>query len=144
MRNWHPFLHETLAEMQEQGHRRALGIILSSFQTEASWDRYVTDVAAARQRVGDDAPEVVYAPAWADHPLFLDVMTDRSVDGAGEGAGRAPARGAPRLHRAQRARLDGRRLALRGAVRIRDQARRRASRPRAMVAGLSEPKRLAA
>ena len=25
MRNWHPFLHETLAEMRERGHRRALG-----------------------------------------------------------------------------------------------------------------------
>ena len=30
MRNWHPFLHETLAEMQDRGQRRALGIILSS------------------------------------------------------------------------------------------------------------------
>ncbi len=79
MRNWHPFLHETLAEMQAQGCRRALGIILSSFQTEASWGRYVGDVAAARARVGAGAPDVGFAPAWADHPLFLDVMTDRSA-----------------------------------------------------------------
>src|SRR2546425_12568398 len=27
MRNWHPYLHETLAEMAGQGIRRALGII---------------------------------------------------------------------------------------------------------------------
>src|SRR3970040_1568565 len=40
MRNWHPFLHETLAAMKDVGHRHALGIILSSFQTEASWERY--------------------------------------------------------------------------------------------------------
>jgi len=79
MRNWHPFLHETLAEMRQQGHRRALGIILSSFQTEASWGRYVADVAAARQRVGNDAPDVVYALPWADHPLFLETMADRSA-----------------------------------------------------------------
>src|SRR6266566_794128 len=52
MRNWHPFLHETLAAMRERGHRRALGIILSSFQTEASWERYVADVAAARVIAG--------------------------------------------------------------------------------------------
>jgi len=52
MRNWHPFLHETLAEMRGRGHRRALGIILSSFQTEASWARYVADLAAARDKVG--------------------------------------------------------------------------------------------
>ena len=36
MRNWHPFLVETLGEMRDRGHRRALGIILSSFQTEAN------------------------------------------------------------------------------------------------------------
>jgi ferrochelatase len=77
MRNWHPFLHETLAAMRDRGHRRALGIVLSSFQTEASWERYLSDVAAARKKVGPGAPEVVYAPAWADHPRFLEAMVDR-------------------------------------------------------------------
>ena len=80
MRNWHPFLLETLAEMRDRGHRRALGIILSSFQTEASWERYVADVAAAREKLGADAPEVVYAPAWAEHPLFIDAMVARAAD----------------------------------------------------------------
>ena len=78
MRNWHPFLHETLAEMKDRGRRRAVGIILSSLQTEASWARYVDDVAAARDKVGADAPEVVFAPAWADHPRFVDAMADRT------------------------------------------------------------------
>ena len=77
MRNWHPFLHETLAEMKDAGHRRALGIILSSLQTEASWERYAADVAAARDKVGDGAPEVVFAPAWGDHPLFIAAMAER-------------------------------------------------------------------
>ena len=77
MRNWHPFLHETLAEMKDAGHRRALGIIMSSLQTEASWERYAADVAAARDKVGDGAPEVVFAPAWSDHPLFIAAMAER-------------------------------------------------------------------
>jgi ferrochelatase len=77
MRNWHPFLHETLAEMKDAGHRRALGIILSSLQTEASWERYAVDVAAARDKVGDGAPEVVFAPMWSDHPLFIAAMAER-------------------------------------------------------------------
>jgi protoporphyrin/coproporphyrin ferrochelatase len=79
MRNWHPFLHETLGDMRDKGHRRALGIILSSLQTEASWERYVGDVAAARAKLGDDAPEVCYAPPWADHPLFLDAIEERAA-----------------------------------------------------------------
>jgi ferrochelatase len=78
MRNWDPFLHDTLAEMKDRGHRRALGIILSSFQTEASWSRYVDDVAAAREKAGPDAPDVVYAPPWGDHPRFLDATVDRT------------------------------------------------------------------
>ena len=80
MRNWPPLLADALAEMRARGHRRALGIILSTFQTEASWDRYVADVAAARAAVGADAPEVVYAPAWSEHPCFLDAAADRVAE----------------------------------------------------------------
>ena len=84
MRNWHPFLHETLAEMRDGGRRRALGIILSSFQTEASWERYAADVAAAREKTGAGAPEIVYAPPWAEHPRFIDAMVARGADALAE------------------------------------------------------------
>ena len=75
MRNWHPFLHETLADMVARGHRRALGIILSSFRSEASWDRYMADVTAARERT-PGAPEVVLAPPWFEHPRFVAAVAD--------------------------------------------------------------------
>jgi protoporphyrin/coproporphyrin ferrochelatase len=75
MRNWHPFLHETLAAMAARGHRRALGIILSSFRTEASWTRYVADVGAARERT-PGAPEIVFAPPWFDHRRFIAAVAD--------------------------------------------------------------------
>jgi ferrochelatase len=83
MRNWHPFLHETLAAMKDVGHRHALGIILSSFQTEASWERYLADVAAAREQVGPGAPEVAYVPAWFDHPRFIEAVADRVAETLG-------------------------------------------------------------
>ena len=70
MRNWHPFLNETLAAMAAAGHRRGLGIILSPFRSEASWERYMKDVADARLEVAD-APEVAFAPPWAQHPKFV-------------------------------------------------------------------------
>lgn len=80
MRNWHPFFHETLAAMKDLGHRCALGIILSSFQTGASWDRYLGDVAVAREQVGPGAPDVSYAPPWFDHPRFIEAVADRVSD----------------------------------------------------------------
>jgi protoporphyrin/coproporphyrin ferrochelatase len=76
MRNWHPYLHDTLAAMAHDGRRRALGIILSTFRCEASWDRYMADVAAARARVMA-APEIAYAPAWFEHPRFIAAVADR-------------------------------------------------------------------
>jgi ferrochelatase len=88
MRNWHPFLHDTLAEMTARGHRRALGIILSSFRTEASWERYAADVTAARART-PGAPEVVLAPPWFEHPRFVAAVADgvaRALAGVPVGA----------------------------------------------------------
>ncbi|MBI4611890.1 MAG: ferrochelatase [Candidatus Rokubacteria bacterium] len=78
MRNWHPYLAETLAEMAEKGCRHALGIILSSLQTEAAWERYQDNVAEARATVGPAAPAVTYAPPWSDHPRFIEAVADQT------------------------------------------------------------------
>jgi ferrochelatase len=75
MRNWHPFLHDPLAEMAARGHRRALGLILSSFRTEASWGRYVADMTAARERT-PGSPEIVLASPWFEHPGFVVAVAD--------------------------------------------------------------------
>jgi protoporphyrin/coproporphyrin ferrochelatase len=86
MRNWHPFLHETLAAMSARGQRRTLAIILSTFRTEASWDRYAADIETARGRTAG-APEIVLAAPWFAHPGF--------VAAAAEGVARALAALAP-------------------------------------------------
>jgi ferrochelatase len=75
MRNWRPFLADTLAAMAAAGHRGAVGIILSPFRSEASWERYMGDVAAARAGV-PTAPEVVFTPAWSTHPRFIEAAAD--------------------------------------------------------------------
>ncbi len=77
MRNWRPWLRDTLAVMTARGHRRALGVILSPLRTEASWERYMADVAGARAAT-PNAPDVVFAPAWFDHPGFVEAVADRS------------------------------------------------------------------
>ncbi|HJY79614.1 MAG TPA: ferrochelatase [Candidatus Binatia bacterium] len=76
MRNWHPYFHETLTRMAADGVERALGVILSAQQSEAGWDRYKEDLAAAREQVGAHAPTVGYAPGWHDHPLFIEAVAD--------------------------------------------------------------------
>lgn len=79
MRNWHPFLDETLDEMARSGLRRAVGVILAAQQNEAGWNRYQRDVAEARQRV-PTAPEVEFAAPWSTHPLFIEAVSERLAD----------------------------------------------------------------
>lgn len=93
MRNWRPFLSETLAELASDGCRRVLGIILSAFQTEASWSRYIDDVEAARTALADRAPAVGYAGSWCGSPLFIEAVADRvaaTVEGMPPTFQRAP------------------------------------------------------
>jgi len=76
MRNWHPYFPETLAKMAADGIRHVLGLILSAQQSEAGWDRYQENIAAARDQIGAYAPTVEYVPGWHDHPLFIEAVAD--------------------------------------------------------------------
>ena len=71
MRNWHPYFHETLEKMAQDGVQRALGFILSAQQSEAGWDRYQENIAAAREQIGSSAPVIEYISEWHKHPLFI-------------------------------------------------------------------------
>src|SRR5207302_8480309 len=77
MRNWHPFLHETLANMTAKGVRRAFGIILSPLRSDASWERYQRDVTDARAKVRG-APGLASAPAWCHHPRLIEAAAHRT------------------------------------------------------------------
>ena len=75
-RNAAPLFAETLAQMRQARVRKALGFILSSHQTEASWERYQTNVADARGELGSGAPEIDYCGGWHDHPLFIQTWVE--------------------------------------------------------------------
>jgi len=76
LRNSGPFFRETLEQMARDGIDRALGFILSSHRTEASWERYQQNIADARAQLDGKAPEVDYTDGWHDHPLFIRTWTE--------------------------------------------------------------------
>ena len=76
MRNAAPFFVDTLEQMAAAGVTRALGFILSSHRSEASWERYQGNIADARAELGGSAPEVDYCDGWHDHPLFIQSWTE--------------------------------------------------------------------
>jgi ferrochelatase len=74
MRNWHPFLVDTLRDMHAAGARHAVGFIAAAQHSYSSCQQYRENVASARaelRREGRDV-EVVFAGSWFDHPLFVD------------------------------------------------------------------------
>ena len=76
MRNSEPFFFETLREMNADGIERALGFILSSHRTEASWERYQKNIADVQVQLVGLAPEIEYCEEWHDHPLFVQTWTE--------------------------------------------------------------------
>jgi ferrochelatase len=73
MRNWHPFLVDTLREMRAAGVRRAIGFVAAAQHSYSSCEQYRENVAAARAELrtsGDDI-DVTFTGSWFDHPLFI-------------------------------------------------------------------------
>jgi ferrochelatase len=79
MRNWEPYLADTLARMAADGVQRAVGVILSPHASEASRERYVEQVDAARAALGARAPEIRWVGPWHAHPLFVTAVADAAV-----------------------------------------------------------------
>ena len=74
MRNWHPFLADTLGDMAKAGVTRALGFIMAAHHSYSSCGQYRQNVAdarrALRERTGHDI-EIAYVSGWHDHPGFV-------------------------------------------------------------------------
>jgi ferrochelatase len=80
MRNWHPFLGDTLAEMSRAGVRRAVGVIAAAHRSYSSCTQYRENVADARAslaRAGLADVEITYVSDWFAHPLFAEANADR-------------------------------------------------------------------
>jgi protoporphyrin/coproporphyrin ferrochelatase len=83
MRNWHPFVADTLAEMSRAGVRRAVGFIAAAQRSYSSCTQYREDVAAARgtlRAAGLADVEVVYVGDWHTHPGFIEANADHVRD----------------------------------------------------------------
>ncbi len=83
-RNAKPFFLDTLKQMNADGVCAALGFILSSHRTEASWERYQQNIADARAELGNNGPQVDYCAGWHDHPLFIQTWAELISAALGE------------------------------------------------------------
>jgi ferrochelatase len=79
MRNWHPFLPDTLGEMARAGVRRAIGLLAAAQRSYSGCLQYKENVREARLAVSGDGarpPEIVYVADWHEHPGFIEANAD--------------------------------------------------------------------
>jgi ferrochelatase len=75
MRNWHPYLADTLAEMSQNGVRRAIGVVAAAYRSYSSCTQYRENVEGAREalrRSGSPDVAVTYVSDWHLHSGFID------------------------------------------------------------------------
>lgn len=83
MRNWHPLLPDTIADMSRDGVKRAVGFILAPHGSYSSCQQYKENVRAARRATIDAGladVEVTYAQGWHTHDLFVETNVQHVHD----------------------------------------------------------------
>ena len=80
MRNWHPYLAETMGRMAAQGERRVIGVLAAAQRSYSGCLQYKENVRDARIALaerGEPSVEVTYVGDWHEHPGFIEANADR-------------------------------------------------------------------
>ena len=75
-RNWHPLLEDTVAQMRDDGVRRALAFVTSAYGGYSSCRQYLDDIGTARAKVGPGAPEIDKLRLYYNHPDWAGPWAD--------------------------------------------------------------------
>jgi len=79
MRNWDPYLRDTLTQMSRDGVRRAIGVIAAAHRSYSGCTQYRENVADARAELkaaGVPDVTVTYINDWHVSPGFIDANAD--------------------------------------------------------------------
>lgn len=79
-RHWHPLLADTLRDMRDKGHQRALAFVTSAFSSYSSCRAYREDIDRARAAVGEGAPLVDKIRPFFNHPGYVETCATRLED----------------------------------------------------------------
>jgi protoporphyrin/coproporphyrin ferrochelatase len=76
MRNWRPFIKETVSRMKDDGVERIVALCLAPQYSKASVGFYFRRVQEARTEVGL-AAEIVWTKTFHAHPLLIEAFSER-------------------------------------------------------------------
>ena len=72
MRHWHPYIQETLSEMQSQGIQRAVGLVMAPHYSRMSIEAYFKKVDEAGSSI-----EIAPIKDWHLLPGYIDALVSR-------------------------------------------------------------------
>jgi ferrochelatase len=72
MRHWHPYIKDTLAEMQSQGIQRAVGLVMAPQYSRMSIEAYIKKIEQAESPI-----EIKPINNWHLLPGYLDALVSR-------------------------------------------------------------------
>lgn len=76
MKHWHPFIHEAVSAIAEEGIERVIGLALAPQYSRMSVGSYKHEVEKAIEASGKRI-ELTFVEHWHDRPEFLDVLAER-------------------------------------------------------------------
>jgi ferrochelatase len=76
MRNWHPFIRETMDRVREAGIERLAAIALAPQYSEFSVGLYIQRTEEAAREAGVSAP-IMWAKSYHDEPLLIEAFAER-------------------------------------------------------------------
>ncbi len=76
MKNWHPFMKDTLTEIKSKGLRKGIAVVLAPHRSPASWDKYLRCVEETLKETGAGIV-YEYVRHWYDHPGFTGAFADQ-------------------------------------------------------------------
>ncbi len=82
MRNWHPFIAETMERIREAGLDRIAAVCLAPQYSDLSVGLYIRRTEEAKKAAGVTA-EIVFARSFHDEPLLIEAFAERLAPVAG-------------------------------------------------------------
>jgi ferrochelatase len=76
MRNWRPFIKETMAQIQADGIERVVAVCLAPQYSKISVGLYFRRAQEAKQELGIQA-EIVWTKTFHRHPLLIDAFHEK-------------------------------------------------------------------
>ncbi|MBI4458425.1 MAG: ferrochelatase [Acidobacteria bacterium] len=76
MRNWHPFIQETMEEIARDGVSRLLAVCLAPQNSRLSVGLYFQKVREAEEKLGLAMP-ISFAESWHNEPLLIQAFAEK-------------------------------------------------------------------